>query len=119
MNGVGTIVADSLYLWFDEPENQALLAKFRGLGVWPQDAQGIGGALSGKRFVVTGTLESMGRDIAAERIRAKGGIFQSSLGKDTNYLVVGKNVGASKLKKADMYGTQQLTETEFLALLDK
>lgn len=119
VNGVGTIVADSLYLWFDEPENQALLAKFRGLGVWPQDAQGIGGALSGKRFVVTGTLESMGRDIAAERIRAKGGIFQSSLGKDTNYLVVGKNVGASKLKKADMYGTQQLTETEFLTLLDK
>lgn len=114
VNGVGNIVADSIYLWFDEDDNQALLAKFRGLGVWPEDAQSVSGALSGKKFVVTGTLESMGRDIAAERIRAKGGIFQSSLGKDTDYLVVGKNVGASKLKKALQFGTQQLSEQEFL-----
>ncbi len=118
VNGVGTIVADSIYLWFDEEENKALLAKFRGLGVWPEDTKTVSGALSGKKFVVTGTLESMGRDMAAERIRALGGTFQSSLGKDTDYLVVGKNVGASKLKKAQAYGTTQLTEQQLLELLD-
>ena len=66
---------------------------------------------------MTGTLETMGRDVAAEKIRALGGTFQSSLGKDTTYLVVGKNVGASKLAKAEKYGTKQLTEDEFLEML--
>ena len=59
----------------------------------------------------------MGREEAAEKIRAKGGVFQSSLGKDTNYLVVGDNVGASKLAKAEKLGTTQLTENQFLKLL--
>jgi DNA ligase (NAD+) len=61
----------------------------------------------------------MGRDQAAEKIRALGGTFQSSLGKDTDYLVVGSNVGASKLAKAEKYGTTQLNEDSFLALLNK
>ncbi|MCA9325386.1 NAD-dependent DNA ligase LigA [Candidatus Saccharibacteria bacterium] len=117
VEGVGDIVADSVYLWFDEEDNQALLAKFRGFGVWPQDVKSVGGKLSGQNFVVTGTLETMGRDVAAEKIRALGGTFQSSLGKDTTYLVVGKNVGASKLAKAEKYGTKQLTEDEFLEML--
>jgi DNA ligase (NAD+) len=117
VDGVGDIVADSIYLWFDEDENKALLAKFRGLGVWPDDANGTGGKLAGQNFVVTGTLETLSRDQAAEKIRALGGTFQSSVGKDTDYLVVGANVGASKLKKADKFGTKQLTETELLKIL--
>lgn len=116
--GIGDIVADSIVLWFDEPDNQKLLAKFRSLGVWPEDAKTVTGTLSGKKFVVTGTLESMGRDLAAERIRAKGGTFQSSLGKDTDYLVVGANVGASKLAKAEKYGTTQIDEQALLKILD-
>lgn len=115
VDGVGDIVADSVYLWFDEDDNKALLAKFRGFGVWPQDVKSVGGKLSGQNFVVTGTLGSMGRDEAAAKIRALGGTFQASLGKDTTYLVVGQNVGASKLKKATDYGTKQLTEAEFLS----
>jgi DNA ligase (NAD+) len=59
----------------------------------------------------------MGREEAAEKIRALGGIFQSSVGKDTDYLVVGANVGASKLAKAAKLGTKQLTEAEFLKML--
>jgi DNA ligase (NAD+) len=118
VEGVGDIVADSIYLWFDEDDNKALLVKFRGLGVWPQDVKHTGGKLSGQNFVVTGTLESMGRDQAAERIRSLGGTFQSSVGKDTDYLVVGGNVGASKLAKAAKLGTKQLTEAEFLKLLE-
>jgi DNA ligase (NAD+) len=110
-------VADSIYLWFDEEENQQLLAKFRSLGVWPQDVKAVGGKLSGKSFVVTGTLESMGRDEAAEKIRSLGGTFQSSVAKDTDYLVAGGKVGASKLQKAEKYGTKIINEAAFLEIL--
>ncbi len=117
VDGVGEVVAESIVAWFAEPSNQKLLEKFEKLGVVPQISQEVSGALSGKRFVITGTLESMGRDQAAERIRSLGGTFQSSLGKDTDYLVVGQNVGASKLAKAAKYGTKQITEQELLTLL--
>lgn len=117
VEGIGDIVADSIYLWFDEEDNQALLAKFRRLGVWPEDVKHAGGKLSGQSFVVTGTLESMSRDEAAEKIRALGGTFQSSVGKDTDYLVVGANVGASKLEKAAKLGTKQISEKELLDIL--
>ncbi|MFA5003800.1 MAG: NAD-dependent DNA ligase LigA [Candidatus Saccharimonadales bacterium] len=117
VDGVGDIVADSIYLWFDEDENKALLAKFRGLGVWPQDAKGTGGKFDGQSFVITGTLEHGGRDEFADKIRALGGTFQSSVGKDTTYLVVGKNVGASKLAKAAKLGTTQISEADLLKLL--
>ncbi len=118
VEGVGDIVAESVLLWFDEEDHQELLAKFRHLGVWPQDMKVAEGKLSGKKFVITGTLESMGRDLAAEKIRALGGTFQSSLGKDTDFLVVGKNVGASKLTKAEKYGTHQLSEADLVKMLD-
>jgi DNA ligase (NAD+) len=117
VDGVGDVVADSIYLWFDEDENKALLAKFRSLDVWPQDVKSVGGPLSGQSFVITGSLESMGRDIAAERVRARGGTFQSSVAKDTTYLVAGGKVGASKLKKAEQYGTKVITEQEFLEMI--
>lgn len=117
IDGIGDVVADSIYLWFDEKENNQLLAKFRGLGVWPEDVKAVGGKLSGKSFVVTGTLESMGRDEAAEKIRSLGGIFQSSVGKDTTYLVAGGKVGASKLQKAEKYGTQVIDEAAFLDII--
>lgn len=118
VDGVGDIVAESIALWFEEEENQQLLSKFRRLGVWPQDVKATGGKLASKKFAITGTLESMGRDLAAEKIRKLGGTFQSSLGKDTDYLVVGKNVGASKLKKAEQYGTTRIDEKELLKLLE-
>jgi len=59
----------------------------------------------------------MGRDVAAERIRALGGTFQTSVAKDTTYLVAGGKVGASKLKKAESYGTRVISEKELLELL--
>lgn len=118
IDGIGDVVADSLYLWFDEEENQALLAKFRRLGVWPEDVKTVGGKLAGKRFVITGSLESMSRDMAAEKLRALGATFQSSVGKDTDYLVAGGKVGASKLKKAESYGTTVIDEQAMLALIN-
>ena len=117
VEGIGEVVAESTVEWFSEPHNQKLLEKFKKLGVQPQTVKKVGGKLSGKSFVVTGSLDSLGREEAGEKIRALGGTFQSSVGKDTDYLVVGDNVGASKLAKAAKLGTKQITEAEFLQLL--
>lgn len=119
VEGVGEVVAEAIVAWFADPLNQKLLDKFRDVGVKPQEVTRIGGPLAGQSFVITGTLETMGRDEAAEKIRALGGTFQTSVGKDTDFLVVGKNVGASKLTKAAKLGTKQLTETELQKLLNK
>lgn len=118
VDGVGEIVAESVVEWFAEPANQRLIDKFERLGVQPEKVERVGGKLSGKNFVVTGTLRTMSRDQAAERIRALGGTFQSSVGKDTDYLVVGDNVGASKLAKAAKLGTTQIDETALSDMLD-
>ncbi len=117
IDGIGEVVAESIVEWFAEPDNQHILDTFKSYGVWPLEVKKIGGKLEGKKFVVTGTLETMGRDDAADKIRALGGTFQSSVGKDTDYLVVGKNVGASKLAKADKLGTVRLTESELIKIL--
>lgn len=118
VEGVGDIVADAIYLWFDEEENQALLAKFKRYDAWPQEVKHTqAGPLTGKKFVVTGTLESMSRDEAGEKIRALGGTFQTTVGKDTDYLVAGTNTGNSKLAKAAKYGTEVIDEQTFLKLI--
>lgn len=117
VEGIGKVVAESVLAWFADEDNRALLTKFRELGVIAHYSKKTGGALSGKHFVVTGTLESMSRDEAAERVRALGGVFQSSVGKDTNYLVAGGKVGASKLAKAKAYDTEVIDEAAFINLL--
>lgn len=117
IEGVGEIVAESIVEWFAESRNNKLLKKFRDHGVEPQEVKKVGGKLSGKSFVVTGSLESMGRQAAGEKIRALGGTFQSSVGNETDFLVVGANVGASKLKKAEKLGINKLSEKEFLEMI--
>jgi DNA ligase (NAD+) len=118
VDGVGDIVADSIVLWFDEDENKELLSRFRKLGVWPLDVERIGGPLSSKSFVITGTLTSMGRQQAAEKIRALGGTFQSSVSKGTSYLVMGLNAGESKAVKARKLGTEVIDEQALQKLID-
>ncbi len=117
VEGVGEIVAESILAWFADQDNEELLAKFRKLGVWPEEVKSVGGKLTGKKFAMSGTLESMGRDLAAEKIRALGGTFQSSVGKDTDFLVTGNNVGASKIKKAESFGTKVISEEQLLQML--
>lgn len=118
IDGVGVVVAESIAAWFADPDNEHLLDKFTEIGVIPQYEQKTG-TLTGLHFVVTGTLETMGRDEAAEKIRSLGGLFQTSVAKDTDYLVAGGKVGASKLKKAEAYGTKIIDEAAFLKLLER
>lgn len=117
IEGVGEVVAESIAAWFTDPDNINLLEKFERFGVNPQFESKAAGKLNGKSFVITGSLESMSRDEAAEKIRTLGGTFQTSVAKDTTYLVVGEKVGASKLKKAEKFGTEVINEEKLLELL--
>lgn len=117
VEGVGEVVAESIVAWFSEPTNQNILDKFNKVGVRPQAVKRVGGKLTGNNFVITGSLDSMQREEAAEKIRSLGGTFQSSVGKETDYLVVGNNVGASKLAKAEKLGIKQIDEQALVKLL--
>lgn len=116
IEGVGTVVAESIAAWFADPDNERLLEKFNEIGVVPHYEKKEG-RLNGMNFVITGTIEGMSRDEAADRIRALGGTFQTAVAKDTTYLVAGGKVGESKLKKATQYGTQIISTEELLRLL--
>lgn len=118
VEGIGTVVAESILAWFADPDNETLLQKFKRLGVAPQYEK-KSGKLAGQNFVITGTLEGMSRDEAADKIRSLGGTFQTSVAKDTTYLVAGGKVGASKLKKAESYGTKIISLDELNKLLEE
>jgi DNA ligase (NAD+) len=118
VEGVGKVVAESIVAWFADPDNRALLDKFTSFGVEPFFESHEDGPLHGQSFVITGGLLHLKRDEAAVKIRALGGTFQSSVGKDTTYLVVGQNVGASKLAKAAKLGTKQISENDMLKLIN-
>ncbi len=117
MPGIGKTVAESILAYFSDEDNLALLDKLAENGVKPEYIDTSNGKLNGLAFVVTGTLDSMGRDAAAEKIRALGGEFHSSVVKNTTYLVAGHNTGKSKLEKAAKYGTKVIDEAEFLEIL--
>jgi len=116
VEGIGEVVAESAIAWFADPDSEALLDKFTQLNVRPKYEK-KSGKLAGMNFVITGSLEAMSRDEAADRIRAQGGTFQTSVAKDTTYLVAGGKVGASKLKKAQAYDTQIIDSETFLKLI--
>lgn len=116
IEGVGEVVAESVVAWFADDDNEKMLEELDSLGVKPVFESSTG-KLDGKNFVITGTLESISRNEAAEKIRKLGGTFQTAIAKDTTYLVVGGKVGGSKLKKASEYGTKIINEKEFLEIV--
>ena len=118
IDGIGTVVEHSILEWFADEANQNLLKKFERLGVKPQDMEVTDGPLTRMSFVITGKLETLSRDEAAEKIRALGGTFQSSVGKGTTYLVMGTNAGASKAVKANKLGTEVINEERLKQLIE-
>jgi DNA ligase (NAD+) len=115
--GVGTVIATAVREFFDREEARALVEKLRRAGVRLEETrEKVTGPLSGKTFVITGTLAEMSREVAKERLEALGGKVTNSLSGSTTYLVVGESPG-SKLDKAAKLGVATLDEAAFLALL--
>lgn len=120
--GIGPEIAQSVAQWFRVPANQTLIERLRDVGLQLAAEiittnQAKSQPLSGKTFVVTGTLPTLKRDEAKELIQKAGGKVTNSVSAKTDYLVVGEDAG-SKLEKAQSLGITQLSEAQLLKLLE-
>jgi DNA ligase (NAD+) len=115
---VGPKVAESVFRFFREPRNQALVDRLHaaGLRFEHQSGRPRGGALKGLTFVLTGTLPSLSREDAKRLIEGAGGKVTGSVSKKTNYVVAGEDSG-SKLDKARAMGVQVVNEPQLLELI--
>ncbi|HBI83099.1 MAG TPA: DNA ligase [Alcaligenaceae bacterium] len=115
---VGPVVAGSIVRFFAEPHNIEVVRALQAQGVSPraEDAPQSSG-LSGKTFVLTGTLPVWSRDEASEKIIAAGGKVSGSVSRKTHYVVAGEDAG-SKLVKAQELGVAVLDEAGLRKLLD-
>ena len=123
ISGIGDVVAREIVSWFTLVENKELIQRLKKL-ISIENVEFISRLnldnlpLAGKTFVLTGTMESMSRDEAKEKIRALGGDVSSSVSKKSSYVVAGAEAG-SKLDKAQELGVDVLSEQEFLKLLTR
>lgn len=114
---IGDISAKLVYDFFHDEENIQLIQKLKSANVNMTETTitQSEGKFSGLTFVLTGTLETMGRTQASEIIQSLGGKVSGSVSKKTSYVIAGENAG-SKLTKAETLGIKILTEQEFLEL---
>ena len=114
---IGPIVSKSVKEWFDHKENKRYVNKLlaNGIEIITQPRRQTG-KLTGKTFVITGTLDSMSREEAKQKIKAQGGSVAESVSKNTDYVVVGADPG-SKYQKAQNLGINILDERNFIKLL--
>ena len=117
IEGIGEIIAKSIYDFFRNEYNIKLIAELKDLGVNPvAKIKPKSDKLAGKIFVLTGTLQNMTRDEASAIIKSHGGKTSSSVSKKTSYVLAGENAG-SKLEKAKDLGVIILTENDFLEMI--
>lgn len=117
VEGVGPIVAQSVWSFLNEKENLKTIYRMIEHGINPIHQRGEDkGNLVGQTFVITGTLEQMKRHEMKEKIENAGGKISSSVGNKTDYLVAGENAG-SKLTKAKNLGVRILSENEIIAMI--
>jgi DNA ligase (NAD+) len=119
VSDIGPVVAAAVRGYLDEPQNRALIKQLAAAGLKMHAPIVTGeapGPLSGKTFVITGTLHSLSREAAAEAIQARGGKVTGSVSKKTDFLVVGADPG-SKLTKAETLGVPILDEDGLRKLL--
>ena len=114
---IGEVVAESILAWFSDEDNLNLLDELRDLKVWPQEERLENLPLAGESYIITGTLESMGREEAEDKLRQLGATVTSSVAKNTTALIVGEKPGKSKLEKAEKLGLEKIDEDGFLRLI--
>lgn len=115
---IGEISAKLVYEFFHDEENIALLNKLKeaNVNMAEEKTEKRSDKFQGLTFVLTGTLETMGRSEASEIIQSLGGKASGSVSKKTSYVIAGANAG-SKLTKAESLGVKIITEQEFLAMV--
>ncbi|WP_287777199.1 NAD-dependent DNA ligase LigA [Megamonas sp.] len=115
---IGEISAKLVYEFFHDEENIALLNKLKeaNVNMAEEKTEKTSDKFQGLTFVLTGTLEAMGRSEASEIIQSLGGKASGSVSKKTSYVIAGANAG-SKLTKAESLGVKIITEQEFLAMV--
>ncbi|MBT4917117.1 NAD-dependent DNA ligase LigA [Candidatus Peregrinibacteria bacterium] len=117
IDGIGDKIGEKIYSWFQEKANQKYLEKLYKVGIdLVIDHLKITGKLDGKSFVLTGSLTEVTRDQAKDLIKKQGGKINSSVTKDTNWVVAGENAG-SKLKKAQDLGIKVISEKDLMEML--
>ena len=118
IEGIGDKIAQSIYEYFHNDVHIKMLDELLVLGVSPSEGSNkVSDKLNGKTFVLTGTLQSMTRDEAGDKIKMLGGKTSSSVSKKTSYVVTGENPG-SKFDKAVDLGVTILNEEEFTELIN-
>lgn len=120
ISGIGEIVAQSLVAWFADPHHTALLDRLLEQVTIENPKKGLKktGPFSGMSVVLTGTLSSLGRDEAKDKIRSLGGEISESVSSKTSLVVAGENAG-SKFDKAQSLGVRVVNEEEFLKMLGR
>ena len=117
IEGIGEKIANTVWEFFQNNANIELVGELLSLGVSPREGSlKNSDKLEGQTFVLTGTLATMTRDEAAEKIKLNGGKVSSSVSKKTSFVVAGENAG-SKYEKAQNLGVIILTEQEFLDMI--
>jgi DNA ligase (NAD+) len=119
VEGIGPIIAASVFTWFADEQNREVIEKLRTAGVHcaGPELENVPQTLAGKSVVVTGALENYSRELAEEVIKAHGGKSPGSVSKKTTAVVVGEAPGAAKLTKATELGVPVLDEAGFETLL--
>lgn len=118
VSDIGPRVAKSIAAYFSDQQNQKLVRELikNGVKIQSQKSKVKNNKLSGRTFVLTGTLSALTRDEAKNKIRALGGEISESVSRQTNYVVAGKNPG-NKHNKAKNFGVEILDEQKFFKLL--
>lgn len=114
---IGQIVAESILAYFSDEDNLKQLSELKELGLKPffEDPNQL--PLHGQSYIISGTLDSMGREEAEDNLRKKGATITSGVVKTTTALIVGAKPGKSKLEKAEKLGIKIITEADFLKLI--
>lgn len=116
IEGIGDKIALSIHEYFKDAKNLELIKEFEEFGFVFENKIVKTEELLGKTFVLTGTLATMTRDEASEKIKQRGGKTSSSVSKNTSYVLAGANAG-SKLDKAEKLGVIILSEDDFLTMI--
>lgn len=117
INDIGKVVGESIMAWFADEDNLKLIADLKELGMVPTHTDISKLPLTGQSYIITGTLASMGREEAEEKLRELGATVTSSVTKTTTALIAGEKPGKGKTDKAEKLGIKTIGESEFLELI--